>query len=170
MTDDPLLAQPNRPIWLVTLADLALLLVGFFVLMHATQGLDRAALAKGLREGFGASELPAAPIPVAASAMTEFATGSAALPAAPADLIAWVRDATRDPRVTIMLTGSAQGGVDVDPLTGSAAILAADRARALAAALVMARVVRGERIAIATTSTPARRAVMVTQSFTGPDQ
>ena len=35
---------PARPLWLWTLADLALLLVGFFVLVQAT---DRQALAKG---------------------------------------------------------------------------------------------------------------------------
>ncbi|MFX5817433.1 flagellar motor protein MotB, partial [Acinetobacter baumannii] len=44
---------PSRPIWLMTLADLALLLVGFFVLLQASQQLDRAALARGLRAGFG---------------------------------------------------------------------------------------------------------------------
>ncbi|MFZ5796341.1 MAG: flagellar motor protein MotB, partial [Pseudomonadota bacterium] len=36
----------------MTLADLALLLVGFFVLLQASQQLDRAALARGLRAGF----------------------------------------------------------------------------------------------------------------------
>ena len=45
-------ATAAKPLWLITLADLALLLVGFFVLVQATS-LDRAALAKGLRAGPG---------------------------------------------------------------------------------------------------------------------
>ena len=46
-------APATRALWLVTLADLALLLVGFFVLLQANQHLDRKALARGMREGFG---------------------------------------------------------------------------------------------------------------------
>ena len=85
MNDTDLLdPAPARPLWLWTLADLALLLVGFFVLIQAT---DRQALAKGLREGFGgvartqtqAGVAAAAdPIPLA-SAAAGFARGSAAI-------------------------------------------------------------------------------------------
>ncbi len=170
MNDGITMTPPARPVWLVTLADLALLLIGFFVLMHATQDLDRAALAKGLREGFGASDLSVTPIPVAANGLSGFAPGSATVPAIPAELIAWAREAARDDRVTLTLTGSAQGGADVDPATGSAVLLAADRARSLAATLVAAGAVPGQRIAIATTTTPARRAVMVTQGFAGSNR
>ena len=69
MSDDALLdPPPARPLWLWTLADLALLLVGFFVLVQAT---DRQALAKGLREGFGGAVVDSVkpdPIPLAAAA------------------------------------------------------------------------------------------------------
>lgn len=165
MTDDFPSPAPARPLWLVTLADLALLLVGFFVLVHATQGMDRAALAQGLRDGFGTTEA-APPIPVAAEGMAGFAPGSAALPGSADGLIAWAREATRDPQVTLTVTGATDGGArDVDPGTGSAAILAADRARAVAAAL--ARAVPPGRLTIATNPRPARRAVMVTQAFAG---
>ena len=60
MTDFP---EPSasRPLWLMTLADLALLLVGFLVLVQATS-LDRDALAKVLREGFGVTDAPM-PVP-----------------------------------------------------------------------------------------------------------
>ncbi|WP_137788436.1 flagellar motor protein MotB [Sphingomonas sp. 3P27F8] len=37
---------PARPLWLMTLADLALLLVGFFVLLQANQTLDPHKLAE----------------------------------------------------------------------------------------------------------------------------
>ena len=166
MTDDvfPDLVT-GRPSWLVTLADLALLLVGFFVLVHATQGMDRGALAKGLRDGFGTTDA-ASPIPVAAEGMAGFAPGSAALPGSADGLIAWARDAVHDPQVTLTVTGATDGSAtDVDPMTGSAAILAADRARGVAA--LLAHVVPSNRLTIATNPRPARRAVMVTQAFSG---
>lgn len=156
-----------RPLWLVTLADLALLLVGFFVLLQANQHLDRKALASGFRAGFGASADKGAPdpLPVAAAGMFNFAPGSATLPAAPDGLIAWAREATRDPRVSLRITAAVDGtAADVDRDTGSAAVLAADRARAVAAAL--ATVAPG-RIVILTADRPSRRQVVVTLSFTG---
>ena len=67
---------PTRPIWLMTLADLALLLVGFFVFVQATQ-LDKQALAKGIRDGFGAQPIAEEPMAVGAAAMLNFAPGSA---------------------------------------------------------------------------------------------
>ena len=55
MTVDEFPESPSgRPIWLMTLADLALLLVGFFVFIQASRHLDNQALARGIREGFGA--------------------------------------------------------------------------------------------------------------------
>ncbi|MBP2513676.1 flagellar motor protein MotB [Sphingomonas sp. PvP018] len=182
--------QPGRPLWLITLADLALLLVGFFVLLQATQtASDRPlaprALAAGLREGFGASvtptvdtarpklPVPGGPLaaaqptalPVAAAGMLDFAVGSAVLPTSPDTLATWARDAVQDPRVQLTVTGSVDGSPgDVDPVTHSAAILASDRARAVAAAI--AHVAPG-RVTLATSPTTGRRAAIVTQAFVG---
>ena len=122
----------------MTLADLALLLVGFFVFVQATRTRHKA-LANGIRDGFGATP-PEAPMPFAATAMLASRPARLRCPRA-RPLIAWARDAVRDPRVTLRITGNTDGiAADVDPATGSAALLAADRARAVAAAL--ARVVR----------------------------
>ncbi len=155
----------GRPVWLITLADLALLLVGFFVLLQARQ-LDRRALASGLRSGFSA---PApAPMPVAAAGLLDFAPASARLPASPAATIAWARAVALDPRVVLTVTGTVDGShTDVDPATGSGAVLASDRARALAAALAAAGVAPG-RLSITGSARPGRRAAIVTLGFTGP--
>ncbi|MCM8731249.1 flagellar motor protein MotB [Hephaestia sp. GCM10023244] len=161
-----------RPIWLTTLADLGLLLVGFFVFVQATQNLDKRALANGFREGFGAAPAPAAPdpMPVAAAAMLNFAPGSATLPGAPDGLVAWARAATGDPRVTLRIAGSVDGSAaDVDAATGSGAVLAADRARAVAAALARARVAPGRMTIVNAPDRPGqgRRQVLVTLGFAG---
>ncbi len=151
MTGDPLALAPTRPVWLVTLADLALLLLGFMVLVQASG--NREALAKSLRERFGAA---VAPVPVAATAMA-FAPGSAA-PGDPAPLVAWTRDALADPRVAVTVTGSVapgEGGV----------LLAADRARAVAAALAAAGL-PADRLQLATTNAAGRR-VLLTLAFVG---
>lgn len=169
MTDDFFPDIPaTRPIWLVTLADLALLLVGFFVLIQANQTLDKKALAQGLREGFGITTRVADPMPVAVAAMADFAAGSSALPVSPASLIAWARSAATDPRVRIKITGATDGtSADVEPVTGSASVLAADRARAVAAALASAGAVPADRLTIANDPTPGRRAVTLTLGFGG---
>ncbi|QNQ09332.1 flagellar motor protein MotB [Sphingomonas alpina] len=167
---------PGRPIWLMTLADLALLLVGFFVFVQAAQHLDQKALAKGIRDGFGAPAIApiaatAEPMPVAAAAMLNFAPGSAALPASPAGLIAWAREVTRDPRVTLKISGGSDGSaIDVDADTGSGAVLAADRARTVAAALARAKIVAPGRMTIVNTTTANRRSVVVTLGFAGNRQ
>lgn len=161
-------AAPGRPLWLVTLADLALLLVGFFVLLQANQSLDRQALADGIRAGFGASTDIAAsdPLPVAAAGVFNFAPGSAVLPDSADSLRAWAREAVSDPRVSLRITASVDGTAgDADPDTGSAAVLAADRARAVAVALAPA--VPGQRLLIHTAERPSRRQVVVTLVFTG---
>ena len=158
---------PARPLWLITLADLALLLVGFFVLLQANQQLDRKALASGFRAGFGASADKGVldPMPVAAAGMFNFAPGSATLPTTPDGLVAWAREAARDPRVQLRVTASVDGTpADVDPDTGSAAVLAADRGRAVAAALAP---VAARRLVILTADRPSRRQVVVTLAFTG---
>ncbi|ONF96775.1 flagellar motor protein MotB [Sphingomonas jeddahensis] len=170
VADDFPAAPQGRPLWLITLADLALLLVGFFVLLQANQQVDRKALASGIRAAFGASaEKPAAdPLPVAAAGMFNFAPGSATLPTAPDSLIAWAREALRDPRVSLRITAAVDGTpADVDPATGSAAVLAADRARAVGAALAP---VAADRLVILTADRPSRRQVVVTLAFTGETQ
>ncbi len=166
MTEDDFpVTAPGRPIWLMTLADLALLLVGFFVLIQATQTLDRKALAKGLRDGFGAAAAAPDPMAVASNAVFDFGPGASALPAAQG-LDVWAREALADPRVTIRITGSTDGSrADVDPATGSAAILAADRARTVAAALAKAGV--AGRFIIVNAPGTGRRGVVLTQSFVG---
>jgi len=116
MTDDFFPeARPARPIWLVTLADLALLLVGFFVLVQANQTIDRRALAQGLREGFGNMAGVADPMPVAIATVGDFAPGSSVMPASPAATIAWARGATGDPRVRLRISGAVDGA----PRTGN---------------------------------------------------
>ena len=167
ITDEFPVAPAGRPLWLITLADLALLLVGFFVLLQANQQLDKKALASGFRAGFGAAADKGVPEPiaVAAAGMFAFAPGSAALPSTPDALIAWAREAARDPRVQLKVTGSTDGSpVDVDADSGSAEVLAADRARVVAAAL--APVAPG-RLVIVNAARPSRRQVLVTLAFDG---
>ena len=160
---------PVRPIWLWTLADLALLLVGFFVLVQAT---DRQALARGLREGFGGKTAGMAaavdPIPLA-SAAAGFARGSATI-ASTGGLLDFATDSLRDPRVTLRVAGSSDGTpADIDPTSGSAQILASDRARATVAWLID-HGIPARRIMISTPGTGSRMA-LVTMSFTGdPDR
>ncbi len=163
MTDAALYPDtpPAKPLWLVTLADLALLLVGFFVLLQASE--RPRAVTDALRASFGGNPAPA-PLPVMAAGMLDFAPGSAGLPEDPAAVVAWTREAARDPRVALTVTGSTDGSTaDVDPATGSAAILAADRARALAATLTGV----SRRITVTTAHRPGRRAAIVTLAFVG---
>jgi hypothetical protein len=160
MTDFPDIAPP-RQLWVVTLADLALLLVGFLLLVQASG--DRAALAQGMREAF--AQDPVSAMPVLATATGEFARGSAALARDPA-LVGWAREAVRDPRVTLAITGAVDGSAgDVDAGTGSGAVLAADRARAVAS--LLADTVPAGRLTITTTVAPGRRAATVTLAFAG---
>lgn len=157
---------PSRPLWLMTLADLALLLVGFLVLVQATS-LDREALAQGIREGFGVtSDSPL--LPVSSDAMTGFAAGSSALPNAPDALIRWARDAARDPRVALTVTGMVDGSAaDTDAATGSGAMLAIDRARAVAAELIGAHAIAPDRITITSAAATGDRRVAVGIAFAG---
>jgi flagellar motor protein MotB len=174
MTD--LLPEPEdmaaaRPLWLITLADLALLLVGFFVLLQASKPLDGKALAQGFRAGFGvaAPVEPTPPMPVAVARVDGFAPGSAALPDT-AGVIDWARAVARDRRTQIRILGESAGRDDRDAATGSPAILAADRARAVAALLVRAGAVSPDQIILATTAGGSRRAVTLTLGFAGDRQ
>jgi len=179
LADDFPEAPSGRPIWLITLADLALLLVGFFVFIQANSHLDGRKLAEGFRAGFGVEQAPETParpdpMPVAAAAMLDFAPGSALLPQSPASVIAWAREAAADPRVMLKVSGETDGSAaDVDPASGSAAVLAADRARTLAAALAAAHVVQPGRLTIVNAPDAAghgRRAVLITLGFAGNRQ
>lgn len=171
-------AAPARPIWLITLADLALLLVGFFVLIQASQSENRMAIARALRANFGGEPISEAQpaLPLAAASITDFATGSSALPHDPDNIIAWARDISRDRRVMLTVTGGVDGSAaDVDPATGSNTVLAADRARTVAAAIALA--VPGIRLTVTTvpptpgTASGQRRAVLVSAGFAGdPNQ
>jgi hypothetical protein len=161
--------EPARAPWLVTLADLSLLLVGFFVFLQATQ-VDPTRLAAGIRSGFGASDSAAAPapMPVDIATATGFAPG-AALPGDTASALEWARTAARDPRTRLRITGEVDGSAaDVDPATGSGPILAADRARAVAALLIRAHAIDPSRILIST-GRGQRRAVL-TLGFEGDRQ
>lgn len=152
MTGDPFAPAAGKPGWLVTLADLALLLLGFVMLVQATTNRD--ALARSLRIRFGTVE--ASTVPVAAAAV-DFSPGSAALANA-APLVAWARAALADPRVTVTATGAAMAGE-------GGVLLAADRARAVTQALAAAGL-PAERLSLATTRLPGRR-VTLTLAFTG---
>ncbi|MEP9359027.1 flagellar motor protein MotB [Sphingomonas sp. KR3-1] len=156
--------EPARPAWLVTLADLSLLLVGFFVFLQATQ-VDPGKLAAGIRAGFGASDAAPAPMPLDLATATGFAAGSA-LPGDTASALEWAHSAARDPRTRLRITGEVDGSAaDVDSATGSGPILAADRARAVAALLIRARAIDPSRIVLST-GRGQRRAVL-TLGFEG---
>jgi hypothetical protein len=151
--DDPLATTPQRPLWLVTLADLALLLVGFLLLVQATA--DKPALARALREGFdGPADAPVA----VAGTLATFAPGSAAL-SDTATLVAFAREALADDRVQLSVTGSATDAEGV--------LLAADRARAVAGALVAAGM-PGDRLVLLTARGNPRATLTVSFSRTRP--
>jgi flagellar motor protein MotB len=123
------------------------LLVGFFVFLKASE-TDPRALAAQIRAGFVA-EAPAA-MAVDIAAVSGFASGSAEIVDASAALD-WARAAARDPRTRLHVTGEVDGTpADVDPLTGSGPILAADRARAVAARLVRSGAISPDRITLST--------------------
>ena len=155
---------PARSVWLITLADLALLLVGFFVLLQANRELDKQELLAGLRAGFGIEDAAAAPMAVASARIDGFAPGDAV--ADTRTVLAWARDAARDRRTHITITGSTADSGDTDPLTGSAAILAADRARHVAAALVASGAVDPSRVRLVV-DPGRRRAVTLSVGFAG---
>lgn len=153
---------PGRPVWLITLADLSLLLVGFFVYLKASEA-DPRALAAQIRAGFVEKHAPAMPVDIAT--IGGFAPGSAEIADASAALD-WARAAARDPRTRLHVTGEVDGTPgDVDPLTGSGPILAADRARAVAARLVRSGAVSPDRILLSTAR--GRRRAVLTLGYDG---
>ncbi|HTG39427.1 flagellar motor protein MotB [Sphingomonas sp.] len=169
MIDQRFDSEQQRPLWLITLADLCLLLVGFFVLLQASQ-LDRRQLAAAIREGFDVAPPAPAPFPLDRAALRDFAAGDASLPGFD-HLVGWAREAAADPRTVVTVTGSTDGSAaDRDPLTDSAPILAADRARAVAAALVRAGAVGRDRIVLSTDPETHGRHVLVSVGFAGDRQ
>ena len=158
---------PRRP-WLITLADLTLLLLGFFVLLQANHRIDPRTLAAGIRAGFGATEQAPPTMTVDIAVINSFSAGSA-LPLHSAEVLNWARAAARDPRTRLRITGEVDGNdADVDATTHSGPILAADRARAVAALLVRAGAVSPDRIEIATGT--GHRRVLLTLGFDGGRQ
>jgi hypothetical protein len=141
---------PARRPWLMTLADLFMLLVGFFVFLQANEALDARQIGDGIRGAFGVvTDAPA--MAADSAAIAGFAPGSALLPADTGAALAWARAASADPRTIVTVIGATDGSAaDVDPATGSAAILAA--ARAGTAARALATVVPPGRLRIQTGS------------------
>lgn len=162
-----------KPLWLTTLADLALLLLGFFVFLHASNALDKAAIANSIRAAFGA-QTPIAPqpeLPTDMARVTGFAPGKAIADRQALGAIAdWAARAAQDPRTTLRLTGSVDGSVsDRDAATGSGTILGYDRARSVAVALIDAHAIAADRIAIAPPA-GGERAVRLTIEYAGTRQ
>ncbi len=167
--------------WLITLADLALVLLGFAMLLHATADLDahdRDRVVAGIRTAFsgnageGAGEAPVLDrLAVDINVVAGFGPGDATLPYAPAPLVAWVREVSTDPRSRLIIAGRADGSAhDVDAASGSSTILAARRAEAVAAAIAKAGALPADRITITTlppaaTATPASRRAELTITF-----
>lgn len=161
--------EPGRPLWLITLADLCLLLVGFFVFIQASQ-LDKQQLAAAIRKGFDAPPPKAEAIPLERAAVRGFVPADATPPAM-GHIIGWAEGAAADARTVVTVTGATDGSeADRDPLTLSAPILAADRARAVAAALVRSGAVARDRIVIATDPATGGRQVLLSVGFAGGRQ
>jgi hypothetical protein len=131
----------RKPLWLMTLADLSLLLVGFFVFLQATAHKPeraQAAITAGIREAFGGeAEMRLA---VEANAVA-FAPGSA-MPPDLAPIRRWATDALADPRTRLVVTGYADpgeglavAGARADAVLRGLSIIAPDRLRASAARL-----------------------------------
>lgn len=123
-----------RPLWLMTLADLALLLLGFMILIHSAGERTRAELAGGIRQAFAgeaAAALPAPPAPAGmaldVNGVDGFALASAALPGDVGPLVDWAVEAAGDPRAVLRVTGEADRGEGLG--------LAARRAAAVAEAI-----------------------------------
>ncbi|NJC34759.1 hypothetical protein GGR88_002273 [Sphingomonas jejuensis] len=150
---------PTRPLWLMTLADLALLLLGFMILVHSVgQGPSgKDAIGDGIREAFGGAPAPATEIPLDVNGLAGFAPGDASLPIDPTPLLDWAAEATRDPRSRLVITGEA------DPTEGLA--LAARRAAAMADAIQADGRVAADRLRLDTRLSPARRQVTLSVSF-----
>jgi flagellar motor protein MotB len=157
------LALSGRPLWLITLVDLSLLLVGFFVFLQATGAKSerhQAAVEASIREAFGGDA--AQRLSVDANVVTGFAAGGADLPPGFADLAAWAREALADPRTRLIVTGYADGST-VDRIDSSGLALAGLRADRVSAEL--ARTIPADRIRSGAAVAPGMRRVTLTISY-----
>ena len=155
------LSRPGRPLWLITLADLSLLLVGFFVFLQATahkEEKQQDAIQAGIRQAFGGEPEPR--IAVDANLIAGFEAGSAELPRGSARVVGWSRDALADPRTRLLVTGYADGSAE-DRREGSALALAALRADAVAAMLA----IPADRLRVDASVAPGARRVTLTISY-----
>lgn len=156
------LAPRGRPLWLITLADLSLLLVGFFVFLQATAHQDarrQSAVHAGIREAFGGD--PGQRLSVDANVVSGYVPGS---PDAPIDLgaiSAWAGEALGDPRTRLIVTGYADGSAE-DRVEASALALAGLRADRVAAELTG---VPADRIRTGAAVVPGMRRVTLTISY-----
>jgi flagellar motor protein MotB len=151
-----------KPLWLITLADLSLLLVGFFVFLQAAAHKsqpEQAAIQAGIREAFGGEAGPR--LAVESNAVAGFAPGSAVLPSDTAAIAAWARDAISDPRTKLVVTGYADGS-PADRADGSGLALAGLRAEAVAARLSD---VPADRIRLTAALAPGARRVTLSISY-----
>lgn len=152
-------AASRGPLWLTTLADLALLLVGCFALLQATSRLgekDRTQIVAGLRSAFGGSELemaPAASVAVGINRVGGFAPGSDRTAGDQAALIDWIRANMTDSRTLLDITGQVDGSA-ADRIDGSAVSLAARRAAAVAALIERSGTLSADRLLVSV-GTPA---------------
>lgn len=155
--------RPRPSPWLMTLADLSLLLVGFFVFMQATAQKSQpkqAAISAGIREAFGGeAEVRLA---VEANVISGFALASASLPRDAGAVTIWARDALADPRTKLIVTGYADGS-PADRSGGSALALAGQRADAVVAAF--GKTVPAQRIHLAAAVAPNARRVTLVISY-----
>lgn len=157
------LSRPGRPLWLITLADLALLLVGFFVFLQATSykpKSEQTAIQAGIREAFGGAA--AARLAVDANVIAGFPAGSARLPRDIAAMKDWARGALADPRTHLVVTGFADG-TSVDQLDGSSLALAGLRADTIVTALH--GVIPRDRIRLGADVVPGARRVILAISY-----
>lgn len=118
------MSAARAPRWALSFADLCLLLLGFFVILHARAG-QPAAVAQGMRAAFGGEGAPAARADHRAALL--FQPGEAVLtPAAQRWLEGLGRDAAKtDGRVTILSDGADAATARLDAWELAAARVAA---------------------------------------------
>lgn len=158
----------RRARWVMTLADLFMLLVGFFVMLHAAEARHQtSAMTAAVKRALGVKVARGQPERVAldANALTGFSAGDAALPAAVWPVAQWLRQAAADPRSRVLVTGHSDDR-EADRSTGGLMVAAA-RADSVARAIVKTGAVPASRIDLAASAGGADRRVDITISF-GP--
>lgn len=154
----------GRPIWLTTLADLALLITGFLVFIQANMR-SPARVAAAMQAGFGGTRTPG-PLAVASARVSGFAPGSAALPDTRA-AAEWALNGMRDPRVRMTITGEWESAeADRPQKNASGMLLAVARCHAVAARLIASGAVPADRIDLAIAR--GGRQVTLTLAYAAP--